>query len=209
MSLIILSALVVGAFPINLRHGSLTSLFTVGIPTVLLALWARPGRQERHASLARRLGHFVIPAAILGSFLGLAVFYGTLFLRATGIGPLQVLGNPLGFGQAVAVGQTSLAVFLVLTGLLLVVFVEPPTPWWTGGDVLSGDRKPAFLALGLALGFGVLLSMPGFRNAFELQTLDWIDGVLIAAPCSSGSSRSASPGAAASSSGSSPWDERR
>ncbi len=51
MSLIILSALVVGAFPINLRHGSLTTFFTVGIPTVLLALWARPGRQERHDSL--------------------------------------------------------------------------------------------------------------------------------------------------------------
>jgi cation-transporting ATPase E len=181
MSLMILSSLVVGAFPINLRHGSLTTLFIVGIPSVLLAVWARPGRQERHASLVRRLGHFVVPPAILGSFLGLAVFYGTIFLRATGIGPLQVLGNPLEFGQAVAVGQTSLAVFLVFTGLFLVVFVEPPTRWWTGGDVLSGDPKPAFLALGLAVAFGALYALPGIRDTFELQALDWIDGALIAA----------------------------
>jgi cation-transporting ATPase E len=181
MSLMILSALVVGAFPINLRHGSLTTLFTVGIPTILLALWARPGRQERHASLARRLGHFVIPPAILGSFLGLAVFYGTIFLRATGIGPIQVLGNPLEFQQAVAVGQTSVAVFLVLTGLFLVVFVEPPTRWWTGGDVLSGDRKPAYLALALAGAFCAAYALPGFRSTFELETLDWIDGILIGA----------------------------
>ena len=68
---------------------------------------------------------------------------------------------------------------MVLTGLLLVVFVEPPSPWWTGGDVLSGDRKPAFLALGLALVFGWALTLPGFRNTFELSRLDWLDGVII------------------------------
>ncbi len=68
----------------------------------------------------------------------------------------------------------------MLTGLLLIVFVEPPTRWWTGGDVLSRDRRPAFLALSLAIAFVALLAIPGFRTAFELQTLDWIDGVLIA-----------------------------
>jgi cation-transporting ATPase E len=180
MSLIILSALVVGGFPINLRHGSLTTFFTVGVPTVLLALWAKPGRQERHGSLASRLGHFVIPAAIIGSFLGLAVFYSTLLLRTTGIGPIQVLGNPLGYAEAIAVGQTSVATFLVLTGLLLVVFVEPPSEWWTGGDVLTNDRKPALLAALLAALFGVAVALPGFRGVFELQTLDWIDAALIA-----------------------------
>lgn len=180
LSLMIMSALVIGAFPINLRHGSMTTLFTVGIPTMLLALWARPGRQERHQSLALRLAEFVIPAAIVGSFLGLTVFYGTLFLRATGIGPVQVLGNPMNFGEAVAVGQTSLATFMVLTGLLLVVFVEPPTEWWTGGDVLSGDRKPAILVIFLALLFGLVLALPATRDAFQLQELDWIDAGIIA-----------------------------
>jgi cation-transporting P-type ATPase E len=178
-ALIILSALVVGAFPFNLRHNSLMTFFTVGVPTVLLALWALPGRQERLVSLPRRLAHFVIPAAILGSFLGLGVFYGSLFLRATGIGPIQVLGNPRGFGEAIAVGQTSLATFMVLTGLLLVVFVEPPTPWWTGGDVLSSDKRPAFLAIALALAFGVVLAVPSLRHVFEVRTLDWLDGALI------------------------------
>ena len=55
MALIITSSLIIGVFPINVRHGSLTTLFTVGIPTVLLALWARPGRSDRHSSLGQRL----------------------------------------------------------------------------------------------------------------------------------------------------------
>ena len=57
--------------------------------------------------------------------------------------------------------------------------MEPPTEWWTGGDVLSSDRKPAFLALGLAIVFCAIFALPGFRNAFELQTLQWIDVAFI------------------------------
>ncbi len=179
LSLIILSSLVIGAFPINLRHGSLTTLFTVGIPTVLLALWARPGRQERHVSLGLRLAHFVIPPALLGSLLGLGVFYATLFLHVRGLGPAELILDPLGFREAVAVGQTSLAAFLVLVGLLLVVFVEPPTDWWTGGDVLSGDRRPALLVAVLGLGFAAVLASPVLRSMFELAVLDWLAGALI------------------------------
>jgi cation-transporting P-type ATPase E len=179
MSLIILAALVIGVFPVNLRHGSLTTLFTVGIPSVLLAVWARPGRQERHGSLVRRLAHFVVPAALLASLFGLAVFYGTLFLRVPGIGPAEVLVHPLGFRDAVAVGQTSLAAFLVMIGLLLIVFVEPPNHWWTGGDVLSSDRRPSLLAAGLGLAFAALLASPPLRTAFELQVLGWPDLALV------------------------------
>ena len=43
MALVILSALVIGVFPINLRHGSILTFLTVGMPAVLLAVWARPG----------------------------------------------------------------------------------------------------------------------------------------------------------------------
>jgi cation-transporting ATPase E len=97
-----------------------------------------------------------------------------------GLGPSELILNPLGLRVAVAVGQTSLAAFLVLTGLLLVVFVEPPTEWWTGGDVLSGDRRPILLAAALGLGFAAVLASPVLRSMFELAVLDWLDGVLVA-----------------------------
>ncbi len=181
VALIIMSSLIIGIFPINVRHGSLTTLFTVGIPTVLLALWARPGRADRHTSLGRRLAHFVLPSAVFASLLGLAVFYGTLLLRVPGIGPFELIVNPLAFGEAVSVGQTSLSAFIVATGLLLILFVEPPTAWWTGGDVLSGDRRPALLAALLAVGFFAVLALPGMRAVFELAALGPVDLALILA----------------------------
>ena len=52
----ILSALVIGIFPIALRNGTLITLLTVGIPSIALALWARPGVRPR-TSLARDLLH--------------------------------------------------------------------------------------------------------------------------------------------------------
>ena len=42
VGLVIFSALVVGVFPLELRQGSIVTLFSVGIPTVFLVLWARP-----------------------------------------------------------------------------------------------------------------------------------------------------------------------
>ena len=43
MGLLIVSSLVIGFFPLALRQGSLIVLLSVGIPTVALAIWARPG----------------------------------------------------------------------------------------------------------------------------------------------------------------------
>jgi len=57
-------------------------------------------------------------------------------------------------------------------GLLLVVFVEPPTPWWTGGDVLSGDWRPTGLAIILACAVVVILLVPGLRAFFDLAPLE-------------------------------------
>jgi cation-transporting ATPase E len=179
MTLIIMSSLIIGVFPINVRHGSLTTLLTVGVPAVLLAMWARPGRSDRHTTLGRRLAHFVLPSSLLASLLGLIVFYGTLFLRVPTIGPVQLIIDPLAYGDAVAVGQTSLSAFIILTGLLLVVFVEPPTPWWTGGDVLSGDKRPAALAAALGVALVAALALPIFRSFFELAVLDPIDIALV------------------------------
>jgi cation-transporting ATPase E len=80
IALVIISALVVGIFPLAVRNNSVITLLTVGIPTVFLAYRARPSQQPR-LRLAHDLWHFVLPAAILSSLLGLVVFYGTLELR--------------------------------------------------------------------------------------------------------------------------------
>jgi cation-transporting ATPase E len=171
---------VIGLFPINLRHASIVTLWTVGIPTVLLALWARPGYRYRH-SLMRRLVHFALPAAILASLLALLVFYGPLIYQAQSLGPEIVESGPEFAPNIILVSQTSLAGFLVLVGLLLLVFVEPPTRWWVGGDAYSGDWRPTLLAGGLLLAFVAVMAVPALRGFFALEPLAPVDMLLVIA----------------------------
>jgi cation-transporting ATPase E len=175
VALVITSALVVGIFPLAVRNGSVITLLTVGIPTVFLALWARPGVQSR-ANLSRELRHFVIPAAVFSSLLGLAVFYGTIELRLWSLGLLGGSQDTDALEKAttasVPYAQTALSAFLVFSGLILVIFVEPPTQWWVGGAELRGDRKPTLLAVGLMLAFLVISVTPSLRTLAALSPLD-------------------------------------
>src|SRR5690349_2129841 len=77
MAMVILSALVIGEFPLQLRQGSLVTLFSVGIPSVLLTIWARPGAFGR-GKLGGRLFHFILTPIPLTTLLALFLFYGTL-----------------------------------------------------------------------------------------------------------------------------------
>ncbi len=77
------------------------------------------------------------------------------------------------FAQEVAslTAQSALTVFVVLAGLLLIVFVEPPIPFFVAGDRLSPDRRPTILALVLLGSFIVVLAHEPFRRFFELVSL--------------------------------------
>ena len=161
VTLLILGAAIVGvAFPVTPKHNSILALLTVGLPTLALALWARPDKPP--PSLLRAVSHFVFPAAFGVSLAALAVYLG--YLRATG---------------DVDLARTALTTTTVLCGLVLILFVEPPAPLWVGGDALSGDRRPAWLALGMLALYGLILALPGLRESFELVPLRAWDVALI------------------------------
>jgi len=176
VGLVILSALVVGEFPLALRQSSLVTLLSVGVPSVFLVLWARPGPPST-GPVGGRLARVVLPPVVLTGALSLLVFYGALLLHLTRAGaPLR----PIVQAQAQltrvsasdqATAQTALVSFLVLSGVLLVVFVEPPTAWWTGAAVLSGDWRPTALAAGLAAAFVAVSVAPPLRGLFALSPL--------------------------------------
>jgi cation-transporting ATPase E len=42
--------------------------------------------------------------------------------------------------------------FLAVRGLLLVMFVEPPSRYWAVADETCGDRRPTWLAMVLLIG---------------------------------------------------------
>ena len=77
------------------------------------------------------------------------------------------------------VAQTALASFLVLAGLLLVIFVEPPTKWWTGGDELSGDWKPTIMAVLLIVALLHHLGDSVLRDFFALTEMTPFEWALV------------------------------
>jgi cation-transporting ATPase E len=183
VGLLILSSLVLGEFPLALRQGSLLNLLSVGIPTILLALWARPGPPPK-GGLFKQIVQFVVTPVLLTSAIGLLLFCGSFLLALQRAGLFE---STLPEAQAVLliaaarpIAQTVLTAFLVVCGLFLVIFVEPPTEWWTGGDTLSGDWKPTILAVALLAAFTVINALPQARALFALAPLGWAELGLIA-----------------------------
>ena len=79
LGMLILVLMTSGFFPVDLRNASAITLFTVGIPTALLAIWSRPG-PFLGESLLRTLAKFVLPAASLASIVGLLVVTGVFLV---------------------------------------------------------------------------------------------------------------------------------
>ena len=176
LGLLIISSLVLGTFPVDLRNASVITLFTVGIPSALLAIWARPGRDVRepmHLTLAR----FVVPAAALGSLIGLLVLTGVLLLYQSEVGDVPGMTPELAEAQA----RSAVTSFLVYAGLLLLVFVEPPIRRLAVVVPLSPDRRPTYLAIGLGVGYLVVLAVPILREFFALQAPSIRNSVIVAA----------------------------
>jgi len=117
----------------------------------------------------RSVVRFVVPAAILSSLLGLVAFYAVLGLEVRSIG--DTMEYPMALENATSMAQTAVTAFLIAVGLFLVIFVEPPTAWWTGGTTLSGDWKPTILAVLLMLATPVLLNLPVANQFFQLEPL--------------------------------------
>jgi cation-transporting ATPase E len=179
VALLILSIGVVGGFPFTPKQSSLLALFTVGIPTVVLAAWARPGGL-RQRNLARSLLHFVLPASFTLALAALGVYLAYFVPAYRAIRAISPAATEItALGEVLPVAQSALTTVTVLCGLLLIPFVEPPTRAWVGGDVLSGDPRPFLLTLVLLAAYAVVLAIPQAREFLELAPLDTGDYVLI------------------------------
>ncbi len=183
VGLVIVSALVIGEFPILLRQGTLVTMLSVGIPAILLAYWARPGATAK-GSLLNRLFGFVLPSVLTSSVIALLLFYGTFLLLVVvpGLGgqPPDAADLETIIRVARAGAQTVLVSFLVVVGLLAVVFVQPPSKWWAVVSPVSPDRRPALLAGILFLAFVVVNSSLIPRRFFTLARLAPLEVVLVA-----------------------------
>ncbi|GAB4451156.1 MAG: HAD-IC family P-type ATPase [Anaerolineae bacterium] len=196
-ALLILSVAVVGiGFPYVPKHVSLLTFLAVGVPTFALALWARPAPPKRR--ILYTVTHFVFPAAISIFVFGLLLY--TFYFSVAYNEVIQVNVTPAeiaafesyagidyaidsqdayAFEVASVTARTVLTTFTIITGIVLVVFVEPPTPFFVGGDALSPDKRPTILAGCLLLAFVAIMLIEPVRDFFELILLSPADYAII------------------------------
>jgi cation-transporting ATPase E len=163
LALLLLSIPIVGGFPFAPKQKAILSFITASITSVALAVWAHPGRPSER-KLSRTFIHFILPAALTQGLAGAVVYVLALQLA------LHQVGNDV--AGALLIAQSALTAFAVFCGLLLVPFVVPPTPFWTGGSQLSGDWRPTLLALAMLAVFLIMVAIPWVRAFFSLAVLD-------------------------------------
>jgi len=162
-ALVIVAVTMLGlGFPYSPAQGGLT-LFTVGLPTLVLTAWARPTPPD--PNLLGTLGRFVVPAALLTAGGGVAVYaflYTTVSdVFSSGHPPAFVVtefeeytgltyGTDADFAEAAATigAQTGLNTFVSLASVLLVLFLVPPTRVFAVFTRVT-DRRTGLLVAGL------------------------------------------------------------
>jgi cation-transporting ATPase E len=195
--LLILAASVVGVgFPYIPKHVSLVAGLTIGIPTLALAIWARPDTERRGLILS--VLHFAFPAGIVTFLFGLFLYVFTFnaivnqgrkidvlesdvasFQKYAGIDYAIYTQDQFVYEAAILFSQSVLTTFTILSGLGLVLFVEPPYRWFVGGDKYSGDKRPLLLCLIMLALFVCVMAVPPWRQFWELLPLEAVDYALV------------------------------
>jgi cation-transporting P-type ATPase E len=183
--LIIIAISMIGlGFPYEPSQVALT-LFTVGLPTLFLTWWARP--EAPKPDLLRRLLCFVLPAAIVTMAFGVGIytfFYEFILKGVTSYhippgaaarweaytGLTYQTDAEFGTAAATIVAQTALSTFVSFAAFGLILFLEPPFRFFAGWAPVSPDKRPALLALALAVIYVVVLVTPLTANYFGLVT---------------------------------------
>ena len=198
-ALLIVSIELIGlGFPFIPKQNSLLVALGVGLPTLCLAIWARPGPVPKHGFL-REVARFVVPAALSISVFGTLVYLLGFFIGFLDISMVpatpdtiasfeEYVGIDYTLTSATAyqvelahlVAQTALTAFTVFASLLLIVFVEPPIEYFVGGDEFSGDWRPTLLAIGLFFAFVMVVAVEPLRSFFEMIDLPLLAYVAIA-----------------------------
>lgn len=156
------AGLVGAAFPVIPTQNALPALLTVGIPTFVLAMWTAPDRLP--GGLLRNVLPFTVPA-----FLSIGMVETMLYVTYA-----RTTANT-------ELAQTVLTAVAVLCGLLVVLFVRPPSTMWQGGAPLARDwRVPVLVAL-LAVAGGFAFFHDGLRDFFMLAELGLMDIVVVLA----------------------------
>ncbi|MEM7126780.1 MAG: HAD-IC family P-type ATPase [Chloroflexota bacterium] len=193
-ALIIIAVMMVGLnFPFEPSQLGLTT-FSVGLPAFMVTLWARP--EERNEPLLSSMVRFVLPFALWTMLLAVILFSFFHFQVSDSLADAelperaierfeQLTGLTAGvdaeFSEVAAtlVAQTVLSTFVSLATMLLVLFLHPPIPFFTGWRPLSSDWRPAIMTVVLAIAFVVAIDIRPVSDYFGIAGMpEWVLAIL-------------------------------
>ncbi len=188
----VLSLLGMG-FPTVPTQEAFTTILTVGIPTILLTIWAKASQPPKR--LLPEILPFVSLAMVLIAIFG-ALVYGAVYTYFLDASHLEMITPELakwmegfvGFTldstdvfqkeAAGLIAQSALTLFRAVSGLLIIFFISPPTKLFAVDRPVSTDRRPTYLSLMMLLLGAIFVTVPGLRAFFGLQALTIIPPVL-------------------------------
>lgn len=161
IALLISAIQIIGiGFPFRGIQLTVITVVSITIPSLGLTLWAKPGVLYGK-SLRRSLTHFVLPTAITIGLVATFVFFYFLGIN-----------NDINYAH-LAVTYT-----LVFMGLLVVLFLRPPTRILAGGAPESDDRRITMMVLVLYVLFFVTVALTvAIPFLQETLMLDWLDSL--------------------------------
>jgi cation-transporting ATPase E len=146
-------SMVVAGFPYTPSENGLLTILSITIPSLGLAIWARPGPMPGGRRLWR-LNRFVVPAAL-----------------TTGLACLTIYLFAYSATRDHAYAQTMLTYGKTVLGLMLVPFLAPPSRFWAAGNAFSGDWRPTVLALATLVLLAIIGQTGFMQQLFGLTPL--------------------------------------
>jgi cation-transporting ATPase E len=162
MALVILGASLLGLLiPVDPKHNTVLALLTVGIPALLLALWAHPARPG--TDQLRRILQLITPPAVAVTLIGVPLYWWA------------------SQGGDVAMARTVFTTFAVFCGLGLLILLDPPIGTsLSGADHDGPDWRPTILAGAMLAVYGLFFLIPISRDFFQLTPLPFGHVLVIA-----------------------------
>ncbi len=139
-------------FPFTPKLNAVLALVTVGLPTLILALWVPPMRSPRR--VAWRMVGYAVPSGIAVAVLAVPAMADAF--------------RSLPLDEA----RTSVTTLSVFAGIGLLPILFPVEPDRSGPFGRGGDLRPTLLAVAMLALFALIGLVPISRDFFELTPLD-------------------------------------
>lgn len=176
MQLIMILAVLIlgiGHFPFYSTQGSVLSAFTIAIPNIVLSAWSAAGRLNA-VEIRRRLARFIFPSAITMVILAFGVYALFQNRPLTGSFPAWFIEYQEITDLRLFYAQMAVTTALLLAGWLRVIFLQPPTRFWTGGAPLRGDRRVVGL---VGFSAGLFLALSSIPLLQKLLYITWLPSI--------------------------------